>query len=75
LFIFGLAVGTPVLIEFYKTSYISKLPSAVLSVGFMILSVLSLFSGFILDTIVKQHREDYELSLTRWIEQERVNRR
>ena len=64
-FILALSVGMPVIIEFLETSKILKIPSAILSVGLMILSIISLFSGFILDTIVKQHRETYELLLNR----------
>lgn len=67
-FILSLVVGIPVITEFIATSYITKIPSAILSVGLMMVAVLSLFSGFILDTIVKQHRESYELNLIRWIE-------
>ena len=67
-FILSLVVGIPVITEFIDTSFITKIPSAILSVGLMMVSVLSLFSGFILDTIVKQHRESYELNLIRWIE-------
>ena len=69
-FILSLVTGMPVLIEFFETSLISKIPSAILAVGLMIVSILSLFSGFILDTIVKQHREDYGLNIIRWIERE-----
>jgi len=67
-FILSLLVGIPVIAEFITTSFITKIPSAILSVGLMMVAVLSLFSGFILDTIVKQHRESYELNLIRWIE-------
>jgi len=67
-FLLSLMVGIPVVAEFIETSFITKIPSAILSVGLMMVSVLSLFSGFILDTIVKQHRESYELNLIRWIE-------
>lgn len=70
-FLLGLLVGMPVIIEFLKISYITKIPSAILSVGIMLISILSLFSGFILDTIVKQHRENYELQLMRWVENSR----
>ena len=68
-FSLGLIAGVPVIIEFINTSLISKMPSAILAVGLMLISILSLFSGFILDTIVKQHRENYELNLIRWMEQ------
>ena len=43
-----------------------EIPSAILSTGLMLISIISLFSGFVLDTIVKQHKEDYELNLTRY---------
>lgn len=69
-FLLGLAVGIPVVYEFMNTSMISKMPSAVLSVGLMLIAIISLFSGFVLDTIVKQHREDYGLNVLRWIERE-----
>jgi glycosyltransferase involved in cell wall biosynthesis len=51
-FVFSLLVGLPVIFEFIKTGYIAKIPSAILSVGLMLISIISLFSGFILDTIV-----------------------
>ncbi len=66
--IFSLVVGVPVIIEFVQTAYITKLPSAILSASLGLVAILSLFSGFILDTIVKQHRENYDLKLMRWIE-------
>ncbi len=68
MFILCLVVGIPVITEFIATAFITKIPSAILSVGLMMVAVLSLLSGFILDTIVKQHRESYELNLIRWIE-------
>jgi glycosyltransferase involved in cell wall biosynthesis len=69
-FIFGLISGYGVISEFIETSFITKIPSAILAVGLMLISILSLFVGFILDTNTKQHREDYELNLTRWSEKE-----
>ncbi len=65
-FMLSLFVGIPVIVEFLQTSTVSKIPSAVLSVGLMLVSIISLFSGFTLDTIVKQHRESYELFLNRF---------
>lgn len=65
-FIFGLFIGIPVINEFIQTSFITKVPSAILATGLILLSIISLFSGFILDTIVKQHRESYELFLNRY---------
>ena len=66
-FILSLSFGIPVLIEFIQNSKIEKIPSAILSVGLMLISILSLFSGFILDTIVKHHKENYELFLNKFL--------
>lgn len=63
LFFLGLLIGLPVIIEFIKTRYITKVPSAVLASGLMIISILFFTVGFILDSIIKLHRYDYELKL------------
>ena len=59
--IVGLAVGTPVLVEFAQTRYISKVPSAILAVGLILVSMIAFVCGLILDTVVKQHRANFEL--------------
>lgn len=66
IFLLGLLVGIPVLIEFFKTHYISKMPSAILATGLVTLSVIIGQCGVILDTVVKQNRENYELNLLRY---------
>ena len=66
IFILGLLVGMPVVVEFIKTSYITKVPSAVLATGLMILSVIIGQCGVILHTVVKQHKENYEFNLLRY---------
>lgn len=63
LFIAGLIIGIPVIYEFTKTKYITKVPSAILATGIMIFSFIMMQCGIILDTIVKQHHENYELQL------------
>ena len=70
-FILGLLVGLPVLIEFFKTAYITKIPSAILATGFMSLAAISLQCAIILDTITRQHREDYELNILRYEQMEK----
>ncbi|MFO2550012.1 glycosyltransferase family 2 protein [Alicyclobacillus cycloheptanicus] len=59
----GLAVGIPVISEFILTHRINKMPSAILAVGLILLATNALTCGFILDTIVKQHKDMYELRL------------
>ena len=51
--IFSLALGIPVVIEFFQTHQVTLLPRAVLSVGLMVLAFLSLASGLILDTVTR----------------------
>ncbi len=72
--VLGLIIGIPVIYEFIKTSYITKIPSAILATGFVSLSAISLQCAIILDTITRQHREDYELNLLRY-EQIEKNRK
>ena len=74
LILLGLLVGIPVLIEFFQTSYITKVPSAILATGLMSLAAISLQCGIILNTITRQHRENYELNLLRYEQNERSSK-
>ncbi|CAI3336247.1 glycosyltransferase family 2 protein [Enterococcus cecorum] len=62
-FVLSLLAGIPVITEFMRTSYISKVPSALLATGLMIISFLCLFTGIILDTVVINNKKDYELKM------------
>lgn len=53
----GLVLGIPIVFEFFKTGMVTRLPTAVLSVGLVILGVLSIFSGIILDMVTKARHE------------------
>lgn len=68
----GLIIGLPVIIEFYKTSYITKVPSAILATGIMIFAIIIAQCGTILDTVVKQNRERYEIELSRYEQIEKI---
>ena len=72
--ILGLIVGIPVIMEFIKTSYITKVPSAVLATGIMIFALITAQCGVILDTVVKQNRENYELQLSRYTDIENIKK-
>ncbi|AIM16232.1 MULTISPECIES: glycosyltransferase family 2 protein [Neobacillus] len=65
LLILGLAVGLPVIYEFIKTDYITKVPSAILAVGLVILAVLLFAVGLILDTISSLNKKQYEMEIIR----------
>ena len=60
--------------EFIKYRYIYKIPSAILATGLEILAIIILQCGVILDTIVKQHREDYEINLINYETKEKNNK-
>ena len=63
-FLLGAAVGIPVVIEFMETGLVPKFPSAILASGLMVFSVVFLAIAFILDTVEKLARADYERQLT-----------
>ncbi len=56
----------PVIVEFCKTSYITKVPSAILATGIMIFALVIAQCGAILDTIVKEHKENFEHQLQKY---------
>lgn len=64
--VFGLIVGIPVIKEFILTSFITKMPSAILAVGFVVVSFLLFSCGLILDTIAKTNKKSYELYLNEY---------
>ncbi|MBV8061340.1 MAG: glycosyl transferase, partial [Alphaproteobacteria bacterium] len=47
----------PIVIDFFDTGLVPRLPTAVLSMGLMILSFLSLSCGLVLDTVTRGRRE------------------
>lgn len=62
-FVFGLFAGVPVIREYMLTHFITRVSSAILSTGLMILALLSLVTGLILDTVVTNAKKEYELNL------------
>ena len=63
LFIAGFGIGTPVIIEFFESGLVPKLPRAVLATGCILLSAISFTSGLILDTIARHNLEAYSWML------------
>ena len=53
----GLALGIPIVVEFFHTGLVPRLPTAVLSVGLIVLAALSVFAGLILDVVTKARQE------------------
>jgi hypothetical protein len=59
--LFLVVIGTlliiPILMHYLHTGLVPRLPTAILSMGLMILSFLSLSCGLILDTVTRGRRE------------------
>ncbi|MBO0454032.1 MULTISPECIES: glycosyltransferase family 2 protein [Enterococcus] len=68
-FLFGLIFGVPVINEFIRTGFITKVPSSILATGLMVFSLLLLITGLILDTVVTNAKKEYELNLHRLYEE------
>lgn len=62
LFLFSTAVGTPVVLEYFHTGLVPRLPTALVAVGAMVLAFLSLASGLILDTVTRGRWEDKRMA-------------
>ena len=62
LFIFGIILFIPILSDFITTGLVQRLPTAVLSLGLIILSALSFFSGLILSGIARHRIETKKIS-------------
>ena len=65
LFVLGMIAGIPVVVEYFDTSYVTKLPSAVLAVALVICAVLSFAVGTILDSVARANRRRWELEVYR----------
>src|SRR6201998_3701456 len=65
----GLAI--PIIVTFLEQGVVPRLPTAVLSMGLMILAMLSVSSGLVLDTVTRGRRE---MKLLAYLSQTPVNR-
>ena len=59
----GLGFLIPVLIDYVQTGLVPKMPSFVTSVFFFICSIQSFFGGLILQNMVKNNRQSFEIKL------------
>jgi hypothetical protein len=51
------SLGVPVVVHFFETGFVPRLPTALLAVGIMMTAVLSFMSGLILDSVSRSRRE------------------
>lgn len=64
--IISLYFGIPVIIEYFRTRYIKKIPSAVMASGCMVMTIIFEQCGLILDTVVKINKENFQLNLLKY---------
>ena len=59
----GLALGIPIIVEYFHTGLVPRFPTAMLAACFMFLCGLSLATGFILDSVAKIEKKQWELQV------------
>ena len=59
----GLALGIPIIIEYFRTGLVLRFPTAMLAASFMFLCGLSLATGLILDSVAKVEKKQWELQV------------
>lgn len=57
LVIISLAIGLPVVLEFFRTGLVPRFPSAILAASLMLAALISFSCGLILDSVAEQRRE------------------
>lgn len=62
-FLIGIVLFIPILVEFAKTGLVPRFPTLIVSTVFVIVGMLSLVCGFILETVAKKHRQQFEVEL------------
>ena len=65
-FFIGTMLFIPVFIEYLRTNLVPKMPTLIISVFFYLATVLSFFSGLILQTIVDKSKQDFEINFNNW---------
>lgn len=61
--VIGLALGIPIIVEYFRTGLVPRFPTAMLAACFMFLCGLSLATGFILDSVAKVEKKQWELQV------------
>ena len=66
----SIGIAVPVVVTYLETGLVPRLPTAVLSMGLMIVALLSASSGLVLDTVTRGRRE---MKLLAYLSQPSVN--
>ena len=67
----GLLLGIPVIVEFFETGLVPRLPTALLATAFRFLCGLSFATGLVLDNLAKTERKQWELEVYKISESDR----
>jgi glycosyltransferase involved in cell wall biosynthesis len=67
----SISLAIPVVVTYFEEGLVPRLPTAVLSMGLMILAVLSVSSGLVLDTVTRGRRE---MKLLAYLSQPAMNK-
>jgi glycosyltransferase involved in cell wall biosynthesis len=71
LMLVSIGLVIPIIITYFEEGIVPRLPTAVLSMGLMILAVLSVSSGLVLDTVTRGRRE---MKLLAYLSQVPINK-
>ena len=71
LILISIGLAIPIIVTYLEQGLVPRLPTAVLSMGLMILAMLSVSSGLVLDTVTRGRRE---IKLLAYLSQAPVNR-
>lgn len=58
----------PVLMDFFETGIVPKIPSFIFSVFMYICAIQSFFGGLILETLTKKSKQDFEIKYTEFLD-------
>ena len=61
--VIGLVLGMPIVVEYFQTGLGPRVPTAMLAASFMFLCGLSLATGFILDSVAKVEKKQWEVNV------------
>ena len=64
--ILGLIVGVPVIVEFWRTGLVPRVPTAVLASSLILIAILSFIVGLILNGVLRAREEAARLEYLRW---------
>lgn len=63
LFIIAIILFIPILVEYSRTGLVPRFPTLIVSGFIVVTSIISLFSGLILETLRRKDKQDFEMNL------------